>query len=251
MAGAVPHDSLSRSPWRCCLPLRRGLALIPLEAVGLLAVAGGIFAWAAFGLSPRARAAWGLAICVVIIGSFIGASRVARRAAVDALHPVLRGPVTDVILTPNPASPALLVCDRRRASRDGRRVCAVAGDAVAGSGVDSHRRRARSHRLAGARDDPDPRRWAGSRCETTRSQSLTRLRKLAEGDCWVRAWLRFGRAPVVDGGSIYDLRFAERIGQNFSRMELAPRRGCPSNVPNWGMPRADLLEPKLAKEITE
>ncbi len=105
MAGAVPHDSLSRSPWRCCLPLRRGCA-IPLEAVGLLAVAGGMFAWAASGLSPRARAAWGLAICVVIIGSFIGASRVARRAAVDALHPVLRGPVTDVILTPNPASPS-------------------------------------------------------------------------------------------------------------------------------------------------
>jgi inner membrane protein len=57
----------------------------------------------------------------------------------------------------------------------------------------------------------------------------------------VRAWLRFGRAPVVDDGSIYDLRFAERIGLNFSRMELVPRRACPSNVPNWGMPRADLL----------
>src|SRR4029453_7993236 len=31
---------------------------IPFEAVGLLAVAGAIFAWAAYGLSPRARAVW-------------------------------------------------------------------------------------------------------------------------------------------------------------------------------------------------
>ena len=226
-------------PMALLLAAAARIGAIPLEAVVLLAVAGGIFAWAAFGLSPRARAAWGLAICVVIIGSFIGASRVARRAAVDALHPVLRGPVTDVILTPNPGSPvcwSVIAVELRETDAEfvlwrGTLSLAPVWTPPTACG---------SHRLAGSRET----RILGDgrfALRDTRSQSLTRLRRLAEGDCWVRAWLRFGRAPVVDDGSIYDLRFAERIGQNFSRMELVPRRGCPSNVPNWGMPRADLL----------
>ena len=116
----------------------------------------------------------------------------------------------------------------------------MAGNAVAGSGVDI----TDGVRIASASRARERRRILGDgrfALRDTRSQSLTRLRRLAEGDCWVRAWLRFGRAPVIDDGAIYDLRFAERIGQNFSRMEIVPRRGCPSNVPDWGMPRADLL----------
>jgi len=215
------------------------MGAIPLEMVGLLAVAGGIFAWAAFGLSPRARAAWGLALCAVIIAGFIGASRVARRAAVAALHQVLRGPVTDVILTPNPASPfcwSVIAVELRETDAEfvlwrGTLSLAPAWTPPTACG---------SYRLAGARADRilgD----GGFVLRDTRAQSLTRLRTLADGDCWVRAWLRFGRAPVVEDGSIYDLRFAERIGQNFSRMELVPRRGCPANAPAWAMPRADLL----------
>jgi inner membrane protein len=57
----------------------------------------------------------------------------------------------------------------------------------------------------------------------------------------VRAWLRFGRAPVVERGTIVDVRFAERLGQGFSHMRIGVRDACPSNVPGWGMPRADLL----------
>jgi inner membrane protein len=215
------------------------MGVIPIEAVGLLAVGGGIFAWAAFGLSPRARAAWGLAICAAIIGGLMGASRVARRAAVDSLRPVLQGPVRDVILTPNPASPlcwSVIALELRE--RDAEYVLWRGTLSLAPEWIPPAA--CASQRLAGARET---RSLGDGRfvLRDTRTQSLTRLRRLAGGDCWVRAWLRFGRAPVVEDGSIYDLRFAERIGQNFSRMELAPRRGCPSNVPNWGMPRADLL----------
>jgi inner membrane protein len=215
------------------------MGAIPFEVVGLLAVAGGIFASAAYGLSPRARAVWGLAMCAVIIGGFIGASRMARRAAVDALHPVLRGPVTDVILTPNPASPlcwSVIVIERRETAAEYVLWRGTLSLAPAWTPPTA----CASHRIAGAQDA----RILGEgrfALRDTRSQSLTRLRRLAVGDCWVRAWLRFGRAPVIEGGSIYDLRFAERIGENFSRMELIPRGGCPSNVPNWGTPRADLL----------
>jgi inner membrane protein len=71
-------------------------------------------------------------------------------------------------------------------------------------------------------------------------QPLARLRGLAERDCWVRAWLRFGRAPVMEGDALLDLRFSERPGREFTYMRVG-REGCPPNVPNWAMPRADLL----------
>jgi len=226
-------------PMLLLLAAAASIGAIPIEAVGLLAVAGGIFAWAASGVSPRTRAACGLAMCAVIIGGFIGASQVARRAAVDALHPVLRGPVTDVILTPNPASPlcwSVIAIEVRENAAEyvlWRGTLSLAPGWIPPTSC-------ASHRIAGTRDA----RILGEgrlALRDTHAQSLTRLRRLAGGDCWVRAWLRFGRAPVVEGGSIYDLRFAERIGQNFSRMELISRSGCPSNVPDWGMPRADLL----------
>jgi hypothetical protein len=76
-------------PMALLLAAAARIGAIPIEAVGLLAVAGGIFAWATVGLSPRARAACGLAICVVIIGSFIGLRGWRGVPAVDALHPVL------------------------------------------------------------------------------------------------------------------------------------------------------------------
>src|SRR4029450_5120197 len=82
-------------PMAVLLTIAAWMGAIPWEAVGLLAAGGGIFGWLASGLSPRGRAAWGLAICAVIIGGCIGVSRVARRAAVDALHQVVRGPLTD------------------------------------------------------------------------------------------------------------------------------------------------------------
>ena len=145
-------------PMALLLAAAARIGAIPLEAVALLAVGGGIFAWAAFGLSPRARAAWGLAICVVIIGSFIGASRVARRGRGSRAAPGAARIGDRRHSHAESRVARLLVCDRRRASRDGRRVCAVAGNAVAGSGVDTTDgvRIASARGLAG---EPDPRRW--------------------------------------------------------------------------------------------
>jgi hypothetical protein len=73
-------------------------------------------------------------------------------------------------------------------------------------------------------------------------QPLQELRDAVQRDCWARAWLRFGRAPVIAGDRIFDLRYAERAGQDFTGMTLAPgQRDCPSFLPEWGMPRADLF----------
>ena len=72
-------------------------------------------------------------------------------------------------------------------------------------------------------------------------QPLSRVRGLARDDCWVRAWLRFARAPAIQEGELFDLRFANRRNQNFSHMPLAHASHdakCPGFVPNWGMPKS-------------
>jgi inner membrane protein len=73
--------------------------------------------------------------------------------------------------------------------------------------------------------------------------SLERLRRLAADDCHFSDWLRFARMPALDEDRASDARFASSPRGNFSTLELvAPlRRTCEAGVPQWRMPRADLL----------
>ncbi|MET0963432.1 MAG: metal-dependent hydrolase [Noviherbaspirillum sp.] len=73
--------------------------------------------------------------------------------------------------------------------------------------------------------------------------SLARLRRLAADDCHFTDWLRFARMPALDADSASDARFASSPRGNFSTLDLvAPaRRACEAGVPQWSMPRADLL----------
>ncbi len=212
---------------------------IPLESVIVLAIAGVLFGWITFRLSPHTRAATALVVLMTIVAGFMGTSRLARRGAADALAPELRGQIIDVVLTPNAASPlcwAVIAIELREADGEyvlwrGTLSVLPAWKAPADCA---------SHRFRGPRDG----RIVGDGRLALRDvvhQPLRRLRTLADRDCWVRAWLRFGRAPVMDGESIFDLRFSDRPGRAFSEMPLAAHEGCPANVPDWGMPRADLL----------
>jgi inner membrane protein len=213
---------------------------IPIESVLALAIAGALFAWITFRLPPHTRAAAALAVFTMIVAGFIGTSRLARRAAVDALASELRGQIVDVILTPNASSPlcwAVIAIELREADGEyvlwrGTLSVQPAWKAPADCA---------SHQFRGPRDG----RIVGDGLFALRDvvhQPLRRLRTLADRDCWVRAWLRFGRAPVMEGESIFDLRFSDRPGREFSDMRLIAREGCPPNVPHWGMPRADLLK---------
>ena len=65
---------------------------MPVESLAVLAIAGVLFAWITLRLSPPARAAAALAVLVLIVAGFAGTSRLARRAAVDALTPVAPRP---------------------------------------------------------------------------------------------------------------------------------------------------------------
>jgi inner membrane protein len=212
---------------------------MPVESLAVLAIAGGLFAWIAFRLSPPTRTAAALFIFVLIAAGFAATSRVARRAAVEALAPEIRGEIVDVILTPNGSSPlcwAVIAIELRET--DGEYVLWKGTLSV----MPAWKRPTgcASYQFRGPRDG----RIMGSGRLALRDelhQPLQQLRTLARDNCWVRAWLRFGRAPVIEGGSIFDLRFSERPGREFTDMRLAPREGCPPNVPDWGMPRADLL----------
>ena len=80
--------------------------------------------------------------------------------------------------------------------------------------------------------------------ETPQIQSVARLRELYANDCWVRAWLQFGRAPEIRDNVISDLRYSGPDRPNFTTMPIGPRPGgvCPANLTDWRPPRTDLLE---------
>ncbi len=75
--------------------------------------------------------------------------------------------------------------------------------------------------------------------------SKARLQALRASDCRFDAWLRFARTPSVSGGVATDVRYAPRGQRNFSSLPYARQAQagtpCPSPVPQWAYPRADLL----------
>ena len=73
---------------------------------------------------------------------------------------------------------------------------------------------------------------------------LASLRTLA-GHCRGNAWLRFARMPALWPQGATDARFSPVEGSNFSTMPLEniAALSCPANIPQWAMPRADLLSP--------
>jgi inner membrane protein len=218
------------------------LGIVPIESIGAIAVAGALLAWFAQKLSPRARAGAALAAMVAVIAALFGVSREAGAGARRALQPLVRGQMADVILMPNPASPlcwGVIAIESNGATGEyvlWRGTLSLAPALKAPTDCASHRfAEVRHTRVVG-----DGHLALGDEIH----QSLGALRDLARRDCWARAWLRFGRAPVAAGGEIFDLRFAERRAQEFTQMPLARDRDapCPSFVPEWEMPRKDLIE---------
>lgn len=213
---------------------------MPRESIAALAIVGGVFAWMALRLSPSVRAGVALALCGLIVAGLAGASRLARQATIEALGNDVTGRIVDVILTPNPSSPLCwmtIAIELRE----------TAGEYVLWHGTLSLKPewKAPTNCESGQSRPPRDARIMGNghlALQDEIHQPLQRLRGLARSDCWVRAWLRFGRAPVIDRDTIFDLRFGESITRQFSHMRLAAREGCPAYVPEWGMPRADLLK---------
>jgi len=220
--------------------------VVPLESVAALGFIGLSLAWLTRRLSPQARAGLAVTATMLLAGVMVAVSREAQAESRRVLQPQLRGRLVDVILTPNPSSPlcwGVIGVESIEASGEyvlWRGTLSLAPDLKAPTACASHRfaevgeaRVIGEGRLA-LRDEIH--------------QRLGPLRDLAGRDCWARAWLRFGRAPVIADGQIFDLRFADVRTRSFTHMRLArgeEHRRCPSFVPAWEMPRKDLLTKPL------
>lgn len=205
------------------------IGMIPaasLAALALVAVAAVVTLRAR---APRRRSAAALAAVTAYVVAMFFLRERARSASLAALDARDRAQVLDVALSPQPANP---LCWN---------ALVVAADEEAGE-----------YRLMRGTAAPLAARGCGRGrgvvvWNSAVRQSLPTLRALAARDCRVRAWLRFGRAPELRGGAIADARFGGLARDNFSAMPLAPAGGgCPPNLPEWGMPRADLLRSSLA-----
>jgi len=206
-----------------------------------LLATGLVLARAGRSLSPPARAAAALTASALFVAVMFGLSRVAEARTLDLLGPANRGQVLDVVLNPNPASPfcwAVIVVERDEHEYGLRRgTLSLLPDWQPPTACASHRR-------AGQGEG----RWSGGNrlvwSEEVRLP-IEDLRQLASRDCWVKAWLQFGRAPLVREGVILDLRFQGGRPDNFTAMKLRSgpeAAACPANMTHWAMPRADLLE---------
>jgi inner membrane protein len=192
---------------------------------------------------PGRRGAVALAGWAAFVALSFALSGAARDAVRDAVSRDPRGALRDVIQNPNPLQPLCWV------------VITVEEDEAAGTytlrrGMLSLRPDWQSpggcplYRLASR---PSP--WVGGPGliwldEIT--QPTAALRDLAARDCRVRAWMQFGRAPVIRDGRLFDLRFEAGLPgprHNFTSLLLEGGGECPARLTSWGWPRADLVEP--------
>jgi len=189
----------------------------------------------ASGAGGRRGFAAGLALCAAFIGIQAAGTHSARRLLEDAAAP---SRLLDAALTAYPANPLCwnFVTTEARPGADAYRlrrgVLSLAPGLMPVSACPAG--------LTGPVSAP-----GGSAIAVLDDEngSLAALRARAGADCYFNAWLRFARAPLLAGSVASDLRFGTTLAPNFSTIELDHFKGraCPSAVPPWGMPRADLL----------
>jgi inner membrane protein len=76
---------------------------------------------------------------------------------------------------------------------------------------------------------------------------LNTLRELYRNNCHFNAWMRFARTPLVNEEKATDVRFSSTPRGNFTTMNFDDfkNRACFRHIPNWGIPRSDLLNPAI------
>jgi len=215
----------------------------PVTAAVLALTGAGL----AVGMASR-PACWRAAIAlggaaVIFLGMFV-VSGVARTETQRHVAAAGAGPIVDIVLNAGPAAPwcwSVLTIERSGADagllvRRGT-LSLLPGVVPPGRCV--------AHRIAGMADATADSSMDALIWNREWQVDLAELRALQASDCRVRPWLQFGRVPYVADGRIADLRFDNPLRDNFSAMEIAAPSGggCPTNVPGWQAPRADVLSP--------
>jgi inner membrane protein len=216
---------------------------IPVAAFAALAIGGIALTASLMRLAPRARSAVALTLVVLFVAGMFGLHGHARAAAVTSLRGG-GGKIMDVVLSPKAAQPfCWTAVSVERFDAAGEYVVRGGSLALFGGagGGNCLPRDGRSFEIFNDATVG----WDGAHHE-----SLAGLRERARDDCYVRAWLQFGRVPELTDEVITDARYGNIGGGNFSEMPLRPlseSRSCPDFHTNWTMPRADLVSPNGAK----
>ena len=218
-------------------------SLILLALVGLVAGLAQVQA----GTRGRAGLLAGLAASLVFVAvQGAGSARGARMLAADLHGREPAGELLDASMTAYPANPLcwnFIAVERNEAAgayrlRSGVLSLAPAllppGQCPAGVAGRSSRLPGRASEIAIL---------PGITILSNYTGSLDHLRRLEQENCFFRSWLRFARAPQLSAQTASDSRFGAITGANFSAIDLSEFAGkaCPTNVPQWDYPRADLL----------
>jgi inner membrane protein len=220
----------------------------------LAALGGAIAVLRIMHMHSRRALSLALSICVAYVGlqyvaSHAGRAQLERRLA--ALDPASR--VVDVAMTAFPAQPlcwsfASVESNETAGTYRLRRgalsvwpgwlAVADCPAALQARGDESAGRKAPASAAASVTADD------GVTLQSEWEGSLSTLRELAASNCEFNAWLRFARIPQVDREVASDQRFAATPRGNFTTLEMQQRPDCGGAIPQWGMPRADLLSAK-------
>ena len=214
-------------------PLFAARGYLVWESAGALLAIGALGAWLQRRDGERGRQA--LAAAIAVSAAFLGVqgwtSGTARSAVAAELE--RRDPASTMIDAAMTAAPANPLCWS---------FASVERNDAAGS----YRLRRGTLRLAAGAHCPAAFGIAagdGVRIEWEHEASLAQLRALRRDSCQFDAWLRFARAPLVEGDVANDARYGTATRRSFATMGLAQFAGqpCPARVPQWDYPRGDLL----------
>ncbi len=197
------------------------LHVIQFWIVAALAIAGALLVVMMRSRRPMTRAWMSLVAATFFVVLSFGARSIAKAEVRRRLRPSAAQPMIDVVLNPRPGNPLCwsaltledsasnIVMKRGALTVVPGRLFSYCEAPLTGDGV----------------------------------QSIAMLSNAAMRDCWVRAWLQFGRVPVLSGETITDARFGGGRG-NFTAMRVVPggaTRACPANLTPWDWPRADVM----------
>jgi inner membrane protein len=217
------------------LALARIVPLIAIAAIGLF----GLLLLATLrGARPRRRAGAALGLTTLFVIAMAGVSRIARAEAVASANSPAE--LVDVILSPDPGMPvcwSAIIISEDPSTATYRTQQGTLSLAPSWFGAEQ----CASFRLARGRTPNDH--APGAAWREDYIQSAAALRNLDRHDCWVHAWLQFGRAPLIRGDLIVDLRFDAGLPENFTAMPIGRHEAaCPPNITPWTPPRADILD---------
>ncbi|MEO8564037.1 MAG: metal-dependent hydrolase [bacterium] len=198
--------------------------VIPAIAVAALAVAAVALTLLMRPWPPHRRAGTALGLTLLYVAAMFGVRERVTARVLGAPVSASGARIVDVVLSPEPANP----------------LCWSVMTIAVNEPVDL---------FTTTRGTVSPfvpsgcgRRASAAVWEEPVRQSLAILRDRYRSDCWVRAWMQFGRAPELVPDAIGDLRYGGARG-GFTSMSLhSPAdAACPARITPWIPPRSDLV----------